>query len=228
MAGYTDAAFRLMCARNGAALCFAEMVSADALSRDNAVTLRLLERAPGETLTGFQIFTSSATLAGAAVRRIAPLGPAIIDLNCGCSVPKVLKANCGAALLRTPSLIGTIVAAMKTETTIPISVKLRSGWDAGSLTYLECAEAAVNAGATLVTLHPRTRAQGFSGAAEWEHLRALKERCARYEDFIEQQLAMGLATSTPEELGWRRAYLAMFLLVLLFAEVPWAGLLLRG
>ena len=177
MAGYTDAAFRAVCAKQGARLCFTEMVSADALSRNNGTTLRLLERSPEETLTGFQIFGSTPAVAAAAVRRIAPLRPAIVDLNCGCSVPKVLKADCGALLLRNPALIGSIVAAMKSETDIPVSVKLRLGWEASSLTYLACAEAAVKAGASLVTLHPRTRAQGFSGTAQWNHIRILKEAC---------------------------------------------------
>ena len=177
IAGYSDAAFRSVCVRHGAALCFTEMVSADALSRDNRTTLRLLERADNERLTGFQVFGSSAAMVAKAVRRIAPMAPAIIDLNCGCSVPKVLKAECGAALMRSPALIGSIVAAMKGETELPVSVKMRSGWDASSLNFRECAEAAVAAGACLVTLHPRTRAQAFSGKAQWDHLRILKESC---------------------------------------------------
>jgi tRNA-dihydrouridine synthase B len=177
MAGYTDAAFRSVCVRHGASLCFTEMVSADALARDNGTTLRLLSLAPNESLTGFQIFTASAALAGAAVRRIRGLGAAMIDLNCGCSVPKVLKANCGAILLRSPKLIGEIVKAMKAETDLPVSVKLRLGYEGNTLTYLACAEEAVKAGASLVTLHPRTRAQGFSGKAQWDHLRILKQAC---------------------------------------------------
>ncbi len=177
MAGYTDSAFRAVCARQGARLCFTEMASADALSRNNGTTLHLLEKSPDETLTGFQIFGASPAVAAAAVRRIAPLRPAIVDLNCGCSVPKVLKADCGALLLRSPALIGSIVSAMRAETDIPISVKLRLGWDASSLTYLSCAETAVRAGASLVTLHPRTRAQGFSGKSDWNHLRTLKQEC---------------------------------------------------
>jgi tRNA-dihydrouridine synthase B len=175
MAGYSDAAFRSVCVRHGATLCFTEMVSADALARNNGTTLRLLQRAPNEKLTGVQIFSAEAKAAGAAVKRIRDSAPAIIDLNCGCSVPKVLKAHCGAELLRSPALIGSIVAAMKAETDAPVSVKLRSGWDASTINYLACAEAAVKAGASLVTLHPRTRAQGFSGKSNWAHIRALKE-----------------------------------------------------
>jgi nifR3 family TIM-barrel protein len=177
MAGYTDAAFRSVCVDFGAPLCFTEMVSADALARRNAKTLRLLERAPNESMLGFQIFASEPRTAAAAVRAIAPLGPALIDLNCGCSVSKVLKAKCGAILMRTPQLLESILAAMKGETDIPISVKMRSGWDASSINFLDCAEAAVKAGVSLVTLHPRTRAQGFSGRSQWDHIKILKQGC---------------------------------------------------
>jgi len=177
MAGYSDAPFRSLCLRHGASLCFAEMVSADGLAHEDAITLRLLARAPGEAVVGFQIFTSSASLAAAAVRRIAPLAPSIIDLNCGCSVPKVLKTGCGAALMRSPQLLGSIVAAMRAETDIPVSVKLRSGWDAATPTWQACAAAAVSAGARLVTLHPRHRAQEFGGKAQWDQIRLLKEEC---------------------------------------------------
>jgi nifR3 family TIM-barrel protein len=177
MAGYSDAPYRALCLRHGAALCFAEMVSADGLAHEDAITLRLLARAPGESLVGFQIFTSTPALAGAAVRRIVPLSPALIDLNCGCSVPKVLKTGCGAALMRSPQLLGSIVAAMRAETDIPVSVKLRSGWEASAPTWRECADAAVKAGARMVTLHPRHRAQEFGGKAQWDQIRLLKQLC---------------------------------------------------
>ncbi len=175
MAGYTDAAFRTVCLRHGAPLCFSEMISADGLARSDGTTLRLLAPGDGETLCAYQVFASCPETAAAAVRRIAPLAPAIIDLNCGCSVPKVLKAKCGAVLLRSPALLGSIVAAMTAETGIPVSVKLRSGWDASSPTFLACAEAAIRAGAALVTLHPRHRAQGFGGKARWQEIADLKK-----------------------------------------------------
>ncbi|HTZ52372.1 MAG TPA: tRNA dihydrouridine synthase DusB [Spirochaetia bacterium] len=177
MAGYTDAAFRAVCASQGAVLCFTEMVSADALVRDNALTRHMLEVSPEETRTGFQLFGSRPGIVGQAMRKIADLSPAVIDLNCGCSVPKVLKADCGAALMRSPDLVGSIVAAMKAETDRPVSVKLRLGWEDSRHTYLACAEAAVKAGASLVTLHPRSRAQAFRGTAHWEHIRTLKASC---------------------------------------------------
>ena len=177
MAGYTDAAFRSLCVEFGAILCFAEMVSAEALARGRGRTLCLLEQAPNEKHVGFQIFASNQKAAAASVRLIGPLNPSIIDLNCGCSVPKILKGGCGAALLRDPAAIGSLVAAMRQETDLPVSVKLRSGWDSSSINYLECAEAAVENGAKLVTLHPRTRAQGFSGKARWEEISRLKLFC---------------------------------------------------
>jgi tRNA-dihydrouridine synthase B len=174
MAGYTDAPFRSVCVDSGACLCYTEMVSAEALSRESAKTMRLLVRAPNEAAVAFQIFASTPRAAAAAVRLIAPLAPVLIDLNCGCSVPKVLRTGCGAALLRSPGVIESLVSAMKGETDLPVSVKLRSGWDSSSLTFMACAEAAVTAGAALVTLHPRTRAQGFTGKARWEEIGELK------------------------------------------------------
>ena len=175
MAGYTDAPFRSVCVESGACLCFTEMVSAEALSRESAKTMRLLVRAPNETAVAFQIFASTPRAAAAAVRLIAPLQPVLIDLNCGCSVPKVLRTGCGAALLRDPGLIGSLVSAMRAETAVAVTVKLRSGWDSSSITFLACAEAAVTAGAALVTLHPRTRAQGFTGKARWDEIKELKK-----------------------------------------------------
>lgn len=176
MAGYTDAPFRSICLESGASLCFAEMVSAEALARGSVKTMGLLARAPNETAVAFQIFASDARSAAAAVRMIAPLDPVVIDLNCGCSVPKVLKTGCGAALLRSPALIASIVAAMRSETALPVSVKLRSGWDSTSMSFLECAFAAVSAGASMVSLHPRTRAQGFSGRSRWEQIGELRQK----------------------------------------------------
>ena len=106
--------------------------------------------------------------------RSRTLEPALVDLNCGCSIPKILRSGCGAALLQDPVLIRDIVAAIREACPAPVSVKIRSGWDASSLNYLEAASRAVEGGAALVTLHPRTRAQGFGGKACLEHLRELK------------------------------------------------------
>jgi len=174
MAGYTDAAFRWICLEHGASFCFTEMVSSEALARGNEKTLELLRRAGEERVWGVQIFGSEPQSAAAAVRALEPFQVSLFDLNCGCSVPKVLKSGSGAALLRSPQRIRDMVSAMKNETGSPVSVKLRSGWCADSLNFREAAEAAVAGGASLVSLHPRTRRQGFSGSAEWGHIAALK------------------------------------------------------
>lgn len=174
MAGYTDAPFRALCAEQGAALGYAEMVSAEAIHRGSDRTLALLDRFPGERFVGHQIFASAPATAASATRAIHRLAPTVIDLNCGCSVPKVLKSGCGAALLRDPSLVGRLVRAMRDETDLPVTVKLRLGWDERSITFLDCAGEAVRAGAAAVALHPRTRSQGFGGRSRWPALAELK------------------------------------------------------
>ena len=174
MAGYTDAAFRSLCLEQGASLAFTEMMSAEGLARGSRKTLELARRAENEVLWGVQIFASEPRSAAAAVHALELLGPSLYDLNCGCSVPKVLKVGAGAALLRDPQRIREILQAMRGETGAPLSVKLRSGWDPDSLTYLQAAELAQEGGASLACLHPRTRSQGFSGTADWSHVARLK------------------------------------------------------
>jgi tRNA-dihydrouridine synthase B len=176
MAGYSDAAFRSLCLEHGAALCFTEMVSAEALSRGSMKTLELLKRAENETSLAVQIFAGRPHTAARAVRILSAYKPDLIDLNCGCSVPKILKSGCGAVLLKTPAVIKEIVHAMREETDACVSVKLRSGWDHESINYLAAAEAALKGGACLVSLHPRTRAQGFRETAALSHLSDLKAK----------------------------------------------------
>jgi tRNA-dihydrouridine synthase B len=154
------------------------MVSAEGLVRDNRKTLELLQRGDDEKIFAVQIFASEPRAAARAVQKLARYGSDLYDLNCGCSVPKVLKSGSGAALLRNPEMIRVIVKAMKEQTDSPVTVKLRSGWDQNSITYLECAEAAQQGGAAMVCLHPRTRSQGFSGRARRAELGELKTHCS--------------------------------------------------
>ena len=174
LAGYSDAAFRSICIQWGSNLCYTEMVSAEGIIRNNVKTLELLRRADNETLFAVQIFASEPKSAATAVRMLGVHHPDLFDLNCGCSVPKVLKSGSGAALLREPERIGTILRAMGEETDRPITVKLRSGWDQNSINFLRTAEAAERGGAAMLCLHPRTRKQGFSGRAQMSHLKTLK------------------------------------------------------
>jgi tRNA-dihydrouridine synthase B len=174
LAGYSDTAFRSVCLDNGADFTFTEMVSAEALARKNRKTLSLLERAHNEKLLGVQIFASEYSTCLKALQQIKKYNPSLIDLNCGCSVPKVLKTGSGAALLRHPDKIKQIVKALCEATSLPITIKLRSGWDENSINFLEIADLAEKAGVSLITLHPRTRAQRFSGSARWEEIKQLK------------------------------------------------------
>jgi tRNA-dihydrouridine synthase B len=178
MAGYSDAAFRSICLEWGADLCYTEMVSAEGVVRNNVKTLELLQRADNERIFAVQIFASEPRTAARAVQKLTLYQPDLYDLNCGCSVAKVLKSGSGAALLRTPEKIGAIVKAIRGETDSPVTVKLRSGWDQSSINYLYCAQAAEQGGAAMVCLHPRTRSQGFSGRARLSELKDLKVRCS--------------------------------------------------
>ena len=174
LAGYTDIACREQALTMGASLTFTEMVSCDALVRDNGRSIAMLEPSPAEKLYGIQVFTGSPEAAGGAVPLLTGYGPTVIDLNCGCPVPKVIKNGAGSALMKDPSTIGRIVDALKRETDIPVSVKIRTGWDHQHYTYLEAGRIAQEAGACLVTLHGRTRSQGYGGRADWEAIAHLK------------------------------------------------------
>ncbi len=175
VAGYSDAAFRSVCIDEGADLCFTEMVSSEALTRGHPKTQSLLARAENEAKYAIQLFGAKPAVLARAAEMLVPFDPTIIDLNCGCPVPKIIKSGAGSALIRDPGLIAEIVRAMVSAVgpAIPVTVKIRSGWDEGSINYLETARAAVEAGAAAVTLHARTRAQGYTGKADWSHIAAL-------------------------------------------------------
>lgn len=174
VAGYSDAAFRSVCAELGAAFAYTEMVSSEALIRANAKTWPLMDRAPNERLYAIQLFGSKPEVLEAAVAIAAERRPALIDLNCGCPVPKIVKSGAGSALMRDLSLMGRIVAAMVKASPVPVTIKLRLGWDSASINYLEAARIAVAEGAAAVCLHARTRAQGYSGQADWGMIRNLR------------------------------------------------------
>lgn len=169
VAGYSDAAFRSVCADAGCDLSFTEMVSSEALTRGSMKTGVLLERAPNEGEYAVQLFGGDpATMARAALMVADRWHPAIIDVNCGCPVPKIIKTGAGSALMKDPPRIAAIVRAMKALVSIPITVKIRLGWDDASINYIDAAQAAVDGGASAITLHARTRAQGYSGKADRE------------------------------------------------------------
>jgi tRNA-dihydrouridine synthase B len=177
LAGYTDGAFRSVCFEQGADFAYTEMVSAEALARGSSKTVNLLKPWPTENMLGVQVFGSDYTVFLKALPLILTFNPTLIDINCGCSIPKVLKTGSGAALLRFPQKIRDIIKALSEACTVPVTLKIRSGWDAAERNYREVADAAVEAGASLITLHPRTQAQRFTGTADWSQLKQLKTSC---------------------------------------------------
>ncbi len=167
LAGYTDKAFRELCCSHGADFCYTEMVSAEAIARGNEKSLALMGRGEEEQLLGIQIFLSQPEQAIRALPALLRYEPSLIDINCGCPVPKVVKTGAGAALMRKPSTLHRIVAALTSRTDVPVTVKIRSGWDEESINYLEAARAAEEAGVSAIGFHARTRAKGYSGTADW-------------------------------------------------------------
>ncbi len=174
LAGYTDVPFRTLAKEGGADLTFTEMVSVEGLSREGEKTITLLERSPLEEQYAVQLFLSSTESLPRALDLLAPFAPSMIDINCGCPVPKVTKTGAGCAMMGNPSLITETVRIIKERTGLPVSVKLRIGWDQASRSYLAFSQAALDGGADLLTLHARTRSQGYAPFAEWETLSILK------------------------------------------------------
>jgi nifR3 family TIM-barrel protein len=183
VAGFTDRAFRSLCAEMGADLTFTELISAEALTRNpqqyglapgkarNAAVV-LVKRGLKETRYAVQLFGHNPELLSRACALLSPLKPDMVDINAGCPVPKVVKTGAGSALMKDPPRLGAVIEAVVRAAGehlggIPVSVKLRSGWDHASINYLECARIAVDAGAAMVSLHPRTRSQGYGGKSEW-------------------------------------------------------------
>lgn len=181
VAGYSDAAFRSVCFGLGADLCYTEMVSSEALVRGHAATPTLMDRAENESLYAIQLFGSSPEVLARAALIASERKPVLIDLNCGCPVPKVVRNGAGSSLMRDLPRLGAIVRAMVAALSpsgIPVTVKIRSGWDEESVNYREAAEAVVEAGAAAVTLHARTRAQQYEGTADWGKIADLASRLA--------------------------------------------------
>lgn len=174
MAGISDLPYRLVMKRFGAGLVFTEMVSANGLIRAGVRTRELLRSAPEERPLGIQLFGDDPSVLAEAATLVREDGE-LIDLNLGCPVNKVVRSGAGSALLRNPQQVGRIVAAVRRTNDLPLTVKIRAGWDSTSVNFLEVGRIAEAEGADAVTLHPRTRSQGFAGHADWEQIRQLKE-----------------------------------------------------
>jgi len=176
LASVSDAAFRTVCREAGAAFSVTEMVSARALCYQDSKTRALLRLGEDEHPAAAQIFGSDEVSMQEGARRAAELsGADIIDINMGCPVGKVVKNGDGCALMRDPDKAMRIIEAVRRGSPVPVTVKLRKGWDGGSVNAAEFAKMAEQAGAAALTVHGRTRVQMYAGRADWDVIRAVKE-----------------------------------------------------
>lgn len=177
MAGYSNTSFRKIIKEMGAGLLYAEMVSDKALVYQNEKTYDLLKMSEEERPIAQQIFGSDVkTFVEAALIVEEKMHPDIIDVNMGCPVPKVaLSCQAGSALLKDPEKIREIVSCVVDAVRVPVTVKIRLGWDENHINCVEVAKIIEEAGASAITLHARTRAQGYSGKARWEYIKKVKE-----------------------------------------------------
>ncbi|MCR4789981.1 MAG: tRNA dihydrouridine synthase DusB [Treponemataceae bacterium] len=183
VAGYSDRAFRQVCIQNGADMCYTEMVSAEALYRGSDKTKELLLKAPLEDFFCIQLFGGNKTAMFEGSRIVLQnYKPSLIDINCGCPVPKIIKSGAGSFLTQNPDVLYELVKetvrasqefSPDPDNPVPVTVKIRSGWDSEHMTWKEAAQAAVDAGAQAVTIHSRTRKQGYEGKADWNILAQL-------------------------------------------------------
>ena len=177
MAGISNSAFRRIAKEMGCGLIYAEMVSDKAIMYENKKTIDMLYMTEEERPIVQQIFgTDVDSFVIAAKYIVENMHPDIIDINMGCPVPKVaVRAQAGAALLKSPDKIYDIVKAVVEVVDVPVTVKIRSGWDNNSINALEIAKVIEKAGASAICIHPRTRSQGYSGKADWSIIKKVKD-----------------------------------------------------
>ena len=174
LAGCSDLPFRYMSCKYRPGIVYCEMVKIDALVRHDPHTYRLLDYESGMHPIGAQICGSKPKMAADAARIVESLGFDVLDFNCGCPVDKVTKDGSGSGMLRNPELIGEVLSNVIASVNIPVTVKIRAGWDESSINAVEITRIAESAGAKAITIHGRTRAQGYKGPANWDHIRDSK------------------------------------------------------
>lgn len=174
LAGCSDLPYRQMALRWKPGIFYCEMVKIDALVRNDPHTFRLLDYTVGMHPIGAQLCGSKPKLAAQSAKIIEDLGFDVLDLNCGCPVDKVTKDGSGSGLLKTPELIGEILAEMIAVVKIPVTLKIRAGWDEAHVNAEKITQIAEKAGAKAITVHGRTRAQGYKGPAVRDHIRRCK------------------------------------------------------
>ncbi len=175
LAGISNYPFRLLARKYGASFCYTEMISADAIARNQEKTVRMLDMAADEHPVGVQLFGSLPEYIARAVKVVENSGPDLIDLNIGCPVKKVVKKNGGAALLKNPTLAGEIMSAAVENSSLPVTIKIRTGWNKNSDTYLKLGKIAEKAGIAAIAFHPRSRSDGYKERSDWSKITLLKK-----------------------------------------------------
>ena len=177
MAGVTDHPFRVLCRQQGVGLVYTEFVSANGVIRESAKTLDMVKFTPDERPIGIQLFGESPEIIAGSARLLTDrFQPDLIDLNFGCPVPKVTRKGAGSAMLRDLNLMYKVVAAVvQAVPDLPVTVKMRAGWDRHEIVAVEAARIIEEAGGAAVALHPRSTKQQFSGSADWSLIKAVKE-----------------------------------------------------
>lgn len=175
MAGITDMPFRILCKEQGCGLVYTEMVSAKGMHYNDAKSFKLTEIDPVEMPAAVQIFGSDPFIMAGIADKLNESEAAIIDINMGCPAPKITKNGEGSALMLRPELVAAIVKEVSKASVKPVTVKIRKGWDEARVNAVEIAQIAEGNGASAVTVHGRTREQYYSGKADWEIIRKVKE-----------------------------------------------------
>ena len=175
MAGVADSSFREICRNYGAVFTVTEMISAKALCFQDKKSRELMTFGDKERPCGIQLFGSEPEIMARAAKIAAEYQPDFLDINMGCPVPKVAGNGCGSALMRTPELAGEIIRAVTRAVDLPVSVKIRKGWDTENANAVEIALIAQENGAAAVIVHGRTKAQGYAGSADYKIIRKVRE-----------------------------------------------------
>jgi tRNA-dihydrouridine synthase B len=174
LAGISDSVSRKLAKRFGADMTVSELISSEGVIRNSKKTLELAKFDKSERPIGLQIFGANPDSMAEAAKILSSLNPDFIDLNFGCPVRKVIGKNGGSSILRNLNLFKDITQKVVKSVNLPVTVKMRSGWDRDNLIYIEAGKIAEDCGAAAITLHPRTRIQGFKGTADWSQIAELK------------------------------------------------------
>ena len=175
LAGISNLPFRVLAKKEGCALVSSEMISSYGLVHKSEKTLKMLDSTPDEKPLSIQIFGADPSIMAEAATIVEASGADILDINFGCSVKKIIKTGAGVSLMKTPEIAEALLKAVRKSITIPLTIKIRTGWDPSGSQALQIAKIAQTCGVDAIAIHPRTATQGFSGKADWSVISAVKQ-----------------------------------------------------